>query len=61
MKNEIDNSLEDFDYLLRFLKRLQKDKYYGSLILQIQKGEIVLIRNESTIKPNDLKILNYEH
>ena len=34
------------------LAQLQSDRFYGSLELKLESGEVVLIRKTETIKPN---------
>ena len=37
--------------LLELLKQLNKDKFYGSLEVKFESGNIVVIKKTETIKP----------
>lgn len=40
--------------LIRFLVKLARDKFYGSVELKFESGRIVLLRVNRTIKPEEL-------
>ncbi len=42
------------DSIIQFLQSLADDAFYGSVDLKFQKGQIVCLRKEETIKPTHL-------
>ena len=54
MSASLDKASGELETLLSFFRKLQKDKNYGTITIQIKEGQIVLIRHESTIKIEDL-------
>ena len=42
-----------YEYVIDFLRDLQKQEFYGKIIIEIHKGKIVLLRKEQTIKPGE--------
>jgi hypothetical protein len=41
--------------LVRFFARLIREKFYGSVEVKLEAGRIVIIRVNSTLKPDDLE------
>ena len=39
---------------IRLLARLGREKFFGKLTLSFEAGNIVVLRKEETLKPNDL-------
>lgn len=52
IQEQIDN--EDIFDLNLLQKKLKRIYYHGQITLVYQKGELVLIREERTLKPNQL-------
>lgn len=43
------------DKLKSFFARLEKEEFFGTIEVQMNKGEIVFVRQIKSIKPSDLK------
>ena len=48
---------DDLSSVLTFLRTLSTEKYFGRVELSFQSGNIVNIRQERTLKPQDLPTL----
>ncbi len=42
------------EQLLKVLNRLRKRDFYGKLTFDMKKGEVMTVRQEETIKPQDV-------
>ncbi len=40
--------------IVEFLKNLEKEFFYGKIVLSFEKGSITVIKKEQTIKAKDL-------
>ena len=40
--------------VIDLVRQLSRDRFYGALTLRFEAGQIITIKKEQTIKPNDL-------
>lgn len=40
--------------LAKYFLRLEKEEFFGTIEVQMNKGDIVFVRETKSIKPNDL-------
>jgi hypothetical protein len=43
------------DELFSLIRRLASDRFYGSLTLKFESGQVVVLKKEETIKPKDYR------
>ena len=42
------------DETIQLIRKLEHDRFYGSITIKFEAGRVVLLRKEETLKPADL-------
>jgi len=50
----VNRNEDEKEYLVRFLRELEQQGFYGSVEVKMERGKIVLIRKTETLKLHDL-------
>jgi hypothetical protein len=43
------------EQIFALIRRLARERFYGSLTLKLESGEVVVLKKEETIKPNNYR------